>query len=324
MVYINYLKNEQPIAYKIFYNALVNNKFFHAYLLCGEIGTPLLDIAKFLAASILCENPNPFACLECNNCHRVMEGTYGDLIILDGKKETIKKENIENIEIEFNKTSLEIKGKKVYIINLAENMNVDSTNTLLKFLEEPSDDTYAIITTENEYRLLPTIVSRCQSIHFNLIDKTTLINEAKLLNVKEDDAELLSNFYNDSKAISENVNDKDYQEAKKLVLILLNRLNDKKELRFFVENEICPVLNTKPSVRYLFDFLIFFFKEAYIFSLEKNTIFTSYVKLLEAIKNNVQNLDEGILELMDARNELNYNINTSLLILHTLTKVFEV
>jgi DNA polymerase-3 subunit delta' len=324
MDYINYLKNEQPVAYKTFYNAFTKNKIFHAYLLSGEIGTPLLGVAKFLAASLVCDNASPFACLNCSPCKRVLDENYGDLIVIDGKKDTIKKENIEYIESEFSKTSLEKKGIKVYIINLVENMNEDSINALLKFLEEPSENTYAFLTTENEYRVLPTILSRTQIIHFNLIDKEKLIKEAAADGVIEEDAELLANFYNDAEKIKEESLSEDYKEAKENVLNLFKKLKDKKELRFFIENDICTTLNTKPSVRYLFDFLIFFFKEAYIYNLEKNTIFKSYVKILEIISSNVKDLSDAILILMDARNELNYNLNTSLLILHTFKEIFEV
>jgi len=324
MDYINYLEKEQPIAYKTFFNAFAKKKIFHAYLLSGEIGTPLLGIAKFLAASLLCEDPTPFACSKCNNCLRVNNENYGDLIIFGGKKETIKKENIEYLESEFSKTSLEAKGIKVYIINLVENMNEDSINALLKFLEEPSENTYAFLTTENEYRVLPTILSRTQIVHFNLIDKEVLIKEATDDGVLEEDAELLANFYNDAEKIKEETETQDYKDAKENILNLFKKLENKKELRFFIENNICNTLNTKPSVRYLFDFLIFFFKEAYTYSLEKNTIFKSYVKILEIINQNVKNLSDAILVLMDARNELNFNLNTSLLILHTLINIFEV
>jgi len=324
MDYINYLKTEQPIAYKTFLNSLTKDKVFHAYLLSGEIGTPLLEIAKFLAASLVCDEPNPFACLKCNNCRRVLENNYQDLIIIDGKKDTIKKDNIEYIESEFSKTSFETKGVKVYIINLVENMNEDSINALLKFLEEPAENTYAILTTENEYRILPTILSRTQIVHFNLIDRGLLIEESCKIGIQKEDAELLANFYNDSNKIKEESMNEDYIEARDIVLALLNKINDKKELRFYIENNVCTTLNTKPNVRYLFDFLIFFFREAYSYSLEKTTIFIDYVNILKNIIINVKDLCDAILKLMDARNELNYNLNTSLLILHTLKDIFEV
>ena len=56
------------------------------------------------------------------------------------------------------------KGKKVFILCDAEMMNDTSANSLLKVLEEPLSDTIFFLTTSRKEKLLPTIISRCQSI----------------------------------------------------------------------------------------------------------------------------------------------------------------
>jgi len=58
------------------------------------------------------------------------------------------------------------RGKKVFIITDAENLNDASSNALLKTLEEPPGDTLIILTTTYPDRLLPTILSRCQHVRF--------------------------------------------------------------------------------------------------------------------------------------------------------------
>ena len=60
-----YLEQYQPIIYKTFVNSIKTNRLSHAYLLSGDPGTPLLEIAKFLAKSILCDDPSPLACNSC-------------------------------------------------------------------------------------------------------------------------------------------------------------------------------------------------------------------------------------------------------------------
>jgi DNA polymerase-3 subunit delta' len=60
-------------------------------------------------------------------------------------------------------------GKKVFIILDAENLNDQSSNALLKTLEEPHEDTLLILTTSQPDALLPTIISRCQQIRFDLL-----------------------------------------------------------------------------------------------------------------------------------------------------------
>lgn len=61
------------------------------------------------------------------------------------------------------------KGKKVYIIFEAEKMNDEAANALLKTLEEPLPDTVIILTTSSPDELLPTVISRCQRLRFDLL-----------------------------------------------------------------------------------------------------------------------------------------------------------
>ena len=78
----DYLEKKQPLVYRTFANAIENKRLAHAYLLCGESGTPLLETAKYMAKSLICDNPNPLACEECRSCGRIDHGTYMDFHIL--------------------------------------------------------------------------------------------------------------------------------------------------------------------------------------------------------------------------------------------------
>ncbi len=53
---------------------------------------------------------------------------------------------------------------KILAISLAEEMNENAQNALLKTLEEPYEKTLIFLLSENPHRLLPTILSRCQRI----------------------------------------------------------------------------------------------------------------------------------------------------------------
>ena len=78
----------------------------------------------------------------------------------------IKKDQLLDLQSEFNNKAFE-GNKKIYIIRSAEKMNVQTANSILKFLEEPVDDIIAILITDNINMLLPTIISRCQVIKLN-------------------------------------------------------------------------------------------------------------------------------------------------------------
>jgi DNA polymerase-3 subunit delta' len=140
-----YLEKKQPLVYRSFSHALASIIGSPTpILLSGEAGTPLKETALFLAKSILCDHPHPLADDTCRSCQRVDHGTYSDLLILDGEASSLKKEDVQEVVSDFTKTPLEEKGIMIYIIHLVENMTVEAVNSLLKFLEEPSQNTYAI------------------------------------------------------------------------------------------------------------------------------------------------------------------------------------
>ena len=88
-----------------------------------------------------------------------------DLYVLKTELQNIKKEEIIKLKENFKTKSLFF-GKRVYIIEEAEKLNSSSANTLLKFLEEPDDEIYAILVTDNKYHIIDTILSRCQEIRY--------------------------------------------------------------------------------------------------------------------------------------------------------------
>ena len=202
----NYLKKYQPVIYQTFQKALQERRLSHAYLLVGNPGTPLLETAKYLAKSLICDDPSPFACNNCITCLRVDDDNYPDFIVFDGSKESIKKGAVATIEGQFEKTAFETKGIKIYILHLVENMTEEAINAILKFLEEPKDNVYAFLTTNNENSVLQTIISRCQTMHLKLIDRKQVINEAIDLGIGQSNAELLSYFYNNSELIYDVMN----------------------------------------------------------------------------------------------------------------------
>ncbi len=167
-MYLEKLRQFQPVAMQILENSLVNNQLSHAYLFSGAKGTLTKEAAILLAQTMVCEDKNHvFACEMCNTCRRVRESSYTDVILIDGHQRNIKKDEILQLQSRFLQTSLEKAGKKVYIIHHVENATNEALNSLLKFLEEPSSsDMLAILTSENQDQLLPTILSRTQVIPF--------------------------------------------------------------------------------------------------------------------------------------------------------------
>ncbi|MBT0607143.1 DNA polymerase III subunit [Aequorivita echinoideorum] len=68
-------------------------------------------------------------------------------------------------------------GYKVLIIWMAENMNAECSNKILKIIEEPTDKTVLLLLTENEGQILTTIKSRCQKLQLPLLTAEDIANQ---------------------------------------------------------------------------------------------------------------------------------------------------
>lgn len=324
-----YLKEYQPVIYKTFLNSLQNEKLSHAYLLCGNPGTPLLEVAKFLAKSILCDNPSPLACDNCITCMRVDDGNYPDFIVYDGSKSTIKKDEVSYVETQFEKTAFETKGIMIYILHLIENVTEQAINSILKFLEEPGKNVYAFLTTNNENSILPTIISRCQVMHLKLVDRKEVIQTAIDNGVAQDDAELLSYFYNDSELISEILADEDendsYQDGKEAFVNFLTELGkeDPREVIYYAQTNIIPLVKTKESARFFIDMLTQGFKDILSIQNGDTPILESYATMLTELAEKLDDVQGILIELLKNRNLINLNVNVSLLIDHLVLHIIK-
>ena len=324
-----YLKKYQPIIYQTFLNSFRKKRLSHAYLLSGNPGTPLLEVAKYFAKSILCDDPDPLACNSCITCLRIDDENYPDFIVIDGSKGRIKKEEVGEIENQFEKTAFESKGIMVYILHLVENMTVEAVNSILKFLEEPGSQIYAFLTTNNESGILPTIISRCQTLHLKQIDRHEVIESAIELGVKESDAELLSYFYNDPELIQESLQDgedKDtYLDAKKALEELLDSLKDEdyRASIYYAQTYIVPQIKTLPEARFFFDMLGQVFEDMLNIKHNKEPILKSYDTILRELSFKLPHIEESLLEILKARNLLNLNVNVSLLLDNLILKIIK-
>lgn len=320
----NYLTKYQPILYRIFLNTYHNKKISHAYLLSGEPGTPLKEVALFLAKTLVCDDPQPLACEKCLSCRRIEDGSFSDLMVFDGQEKTIKKENISEITFDFEKTAFEAKGVMIYILHLVENMTIEAVNSLLKFLEEPGKNVYAFLTTENESKILPTIISRAQVLHLKTINKDELIKESVELGVTLEDAELLSRFFNDSSTLMENSQKQDYIDAKKALIKQLEAfLISKNEAAFILQREVTPLLKSKETARFYLDMLTIVFEDLINVKLNNNLVLSTYDKILKELANKLTHLDESLVMIMTSRGKIDLNVNISLLLDYVVFQIIK-
>ena len=316
-----YVEKKQPILFRTFSGALEKGVVTHSYLLLGEAGIPLKEIALYLAKSLVCDHPHPLADEDCIYCQRIENEEYPDLVVLDGSESSVKKEDVLNLVNDFQKTPLERKGVMIYIVNMVENMTVEAVNSLLKFLEEPTPNTYAILTSQNESKILPTIISRCQSIRLKLSPIYEVIQEALELGVAQDDAEILASFYNDGSLVKEQSQNAAYQGAKKSIDAYLDALNQGFDYgRYIMEKAITPVLGArevgKSSARFFFDILVLFFQDICRKIAGDEIKLSSYAKIIDDLAGKLPHPEQTLLKIMTARGDIDRNVNMGLLLAH--------
>ena len=141
----------------------------HGLLLTGQRGLGKQAFAESVAASLLCSNlaTDGHACGECVACNLMQACTHPDLLTLapEAEDKAIKVDDIRELASQLVLTS-QLGGYKVALIALADNMNINAANSLLKTLEEPVKDTLLVLVSSRPHRLPITIRSRCQAIHF--------------------------------------------------------------------------------------------------------------------------------------------------------------
>lgn len=159
-------KQEQPIVYQMVSNALKHDHLAHAYLFTGPKGVNKRGAALLFAQSLVCEHVDEdgFACQECDSCKRLEKEESTNFFWLKDRR--IKKQDILDVQMYFQSTSMEKSNRRIYILEGFDQATPDASNSLLKFLEEPQPGIFGILIADERSAVLPTIQSRCQWISF--------------------------------------------------------------------------------------------------------------------------------------------------------------
>jgi DNA polymerase-3 subunit delta' len=165
----------------------------HALLLCGSQGMGKAQFARNFAETILCEAGQ--ACGKCKACHLLNAGTHPDFLEIEiaGKSNIITVDQIRSF-IQYCTLTSNYGGYQIAILNPAEAMNANASNSLLKLLEEPPAKTLIMLISHQPMALSATIRSRCQRLDFSRPDKKLTVAWLQNQLSSEQDAELLLNL----------------------------------------------------------------------------------------------------------------------------------
>ncbi|HLR52911.1 MAG TPA: DNA polymerase III subunit gamma/tau [Candidatus Avamphibacillus sp.] len=166
-------------------NAIIEEKFSHAYLFSGPRGTGKTSAAKIFAKTINCRSaPTKEPCNECDACIGIQNGTISDVIEIDAASNT-SVDDIREIRDKV-KYASSVVPYKVYIIDEVHMISTSAFNALLKTLEEPPQHVVFILATTEPHKIPLTIISRCQRFDFKPISGKAIVDRMQAIVEKEE------------------------------------------------------------------------------------------------------------------------------------------
>ena len=175
-------------------NSILRGQLAHAYLFCGPRGVGKTTTARIFAKMINCSNPSADMepCGQCESCLSFAEGRSYCIHELDAASNN----GVEDIKTLMEQVRIppQVGKYSVYIIDEVHMLSQAAFNAFLKTLEEPPAHAIFILATTEKHKILPTILSRCQTYDFNRITIENIVRNLRMVaqneNITIDDESL--------------------------------------------------------------------------------------------------------------------------------------
>ena len=166
-------------------NSIQRGQLAHAYLFCGPRGVGKTSAARIFAKTINCSKPGPDLepCGECDSCRSFAEGRSYCIHELDAASNN----GVDDIKALMDQVQIppQVGRYSVYIIDEVHMLSQSAFNAFLKTLEEPPAHAIFILATTEKHKILPTILSRCQTYDFNRIGVPDIVRNLRDIAGKE-------------------------------------------------------------------------------------------------------------------------------------------
>ena len=162
-------------------NSILRGQLAHAYLFCGPRGVGKTTTARIFAKMINCSDPSSDMepCGKCESCMSFAEGRSYCIHELDAASNN----GVDDIKALMDQVRIppQVGRYSVYIIDEVHMLSQAAFNAFLKTLEEPPAHAIFILATTEKHKILPTILSRCQTYDFNRITVENIVRNLKMV-----------------------------------------------------------------------------------------------------------------------------------------------
>ena len=240
---------------------MTGSRMPHALIFAGPAGVGRRTAATALAAVLLChgekgdrhlfgtteKEPVPiFACGQCTSCRMMSAGTHPDFQLVYKELAAyhedagVRSRVMQDLGIDVIRdfliapachTAAGGRGK-VFVVIEAELMSAAAQNALLKTLEEPPEGVTIILICRRPEQLLPTTLSRCAMIRFNLLGRDFVAAKLTEQGVDADEARFWAALTGGSLGRSMDLAARDLYETKQEIVRRLGALGPAGDAEF--------------------------------------------------------------------------------------------
>lgn len=262
----------------------LENKLSHVNLIETNNQNFCFEDLLSLVQLISCNEDYSDKCDKCNMCNNIKKNESLNFFVIKPDGKNIKKEQL--IELKLKCSTIPYLSKNnVYIICNAEKLNASSSNTLLKFIEEPYEHCFGFFITSNKDNIINTIKSRCNV--YSLVYENNTLKEQ--LNIEEDDFNCIK---------------LDILEYLENVMVDYNLLYNKTILKEkYKEKETC----------FIFFKVMLDIVDNYIESCTNKEFKNKYSEFDTIIVTNLKDLISKKKIIINILNDLSYNLNIDLI-----------
>lgn len=291
--------------------AITQDKISNAYVFEGNPGVGKKLCANIFAKALVCESENP-PCGVCSLCVQANAGTLPDIITLkkDADKTQIGVDNVREQVISEVYIKPRNARRKIFIIEQGDILSIEAQNALLKVLEEPPEYVTFIICVTSKEKLLPTVLSRSQTVSFFPLSADVVEQYIKDNEKDTTDAKTIAKLARGSIGMAKDLlfDESKMARIEKSIKCILNLSKNSlyvREMTDFLTEE-------KENITEVLDYCLTFLRDCVLLKsgLSENIIFSDYISDMRVFTQNLRKKE--LIRAFDILSELKISLSQNL------------